>query len=95
MKAYVTYTKGFSGFGVVKAQTSSKARYLNLLTAHDAGYFDVGFPDIRVLRAVQYDRYEIPNGRCIGNEYIESYKAEQPISLQDESIYTQANIQVT
>lgn len=49
------------GVALYRAVSASKARYLCVLAAQDAG-FNVGFQDVRVRRAKQYDNATFKNG---------------------------------
>jgi len=61
------------GEGVVAAATSSKARYIVALGAHDAGYLRRANPSqVSCLRAKKYDDHpRLTEGRFIGLDVLE------------------------
>lgn len=76
MKAFKTRcTKISDGWGVVKAESSSKARYRSYLSAKDAG-FRVSITDVAVLRSPEFDEATycgkpMPENTPFGMEYLE------------------------
>ena len=75
MKAYKTRcTKISEGWGVVKSESASKARYQSYLSAKDAG-FEISITDITVLRAKEFDNATycgkpMPVNQAFGMEYL-------------------------
>ena len=74
MKAFIIGYKGMAMFGVVAAETASKARYKAFLSGNDAGY-GITFSDISVHRNKDADvwaRHEPRPNSCYTMEYLES-----------------------
>ncbi len=76
MKAYKTKCPKISeGWGIVKSESASKARYRSYLSASDAG-FDISITDIVALRASEFDDATycgepMPVNQPFGLEYLE------------------------
>jgi hypothetical protein len=77
MKAYKVTAYGIdSSPGIYQAENAGKARYLCYLACKEIGYH-ICFREIHVVRAPEYDNYNLPPKTGIALEYIHIYKPKE------------------